>query len=89
MSGESDNPSDNVRNLRDQVKSIERDEVAEREAASEVISETIDQVSATAEKAAQKVNSTYETVAENVRAHPFAAILGAAAAGFILGRALR
>ena len=89
MSGESDSPSDNVRNLRDQVKSIERDEVAEREAASEVISETIDQVSATAEKAAQKVNSTYETAAENVRAHPFAAILGAAAAGFILGRALR
>ena len=83
------NPTDQVRNLREQVKSIERDEVAEREAASTVISETIDQVTATAERAAQKVNSNYEMVAENVRAHPFAAILGAAAAGFLLGRALR
>jgi hypothetical protein len=50
------NPTHQVRNLREQVKSIERDEVAEREAASTVISETIDQVTATAEHAAQKIN---------------------------------
>jgi ElaB/YqjD/DUF883 family membrane-anchored ribosome-binding protein len=87
MSGE--NPSDEVRNLREQVKSIERDEVAEREAASAAISETIDQVTATAEDAAQKVNDKYQTAAESIRAHPFAAVLGAAAVGFILGRAWR
>jgi ElaB/YqjD/DUF883 family membrane-anchored ribosome-binding protein len=89
MSGESDNPTDNVRHLREEVKSIERDEVAGREEASATISETIDQVAATAEDAAQRVNDKYQTAAESIRAHPFAAILGAAAVGFILGRTVR
>jgi ElaB/YqjD/DUF883 family membrane-anchored ribosome-binding protein len=89
MSGESDKPADQVRNLRDQVKSIERDDAAERAEASAAISETIDQVAATAEDAAQQVIDKYQTAAESIRAHPFASVLGAAAVGFILGRALR
>jgi ElaB/YqjD/DUF883 family membrane-anchored ribosome-binding protein len=89
MSGDGDNHTDRVRDLREQVKSIERDEVADRKAASTVVSETVDQVAATAEHAARNVNSTYEAAAETIRTHPFAAILCAAATGFILGRALR
>jgi ElaB/YqjD/DUF883 family membrane-anchored ribosome-binding protein len=87
MSG--DNPSDNVRNLREQVKSIERDEATGRAEASAAISETIDQVAATAEDAAQEVNDKVQTAAEAIRAHPFAAVFGAVAVGFILGREWR
>ena len=87
MSG--DNPSDQIRNLRQQVNSIERDAAAEREEASAAISQTIDEVAATAEGAAQAVNEKYQTAAETIRAHPFGYLIGAAAAGFILGRVLR
>ncbi len=87
MSG--NNPWDDVRNLRDQVKSIETEEAAERAEASAAISEAIDQVAATAEDAAQKVNDQYQLAAESIRAHPFAFVLGATAIGFILGRAWR
>jgi ElaB/YqjD/DUF883 family membrane-anchored ribosome-binding protein len=78
-----------VPDLREQTKSIERDAASEREEASALISETIDQVAATAEDAVQKVNDKYQTAAESIRAHPFAAVLSAAAVGFILGRAWR
>jgi hypothetical protein len=81
--------ADQVRQLHEQVNSIERDAALGREAAAAAIGETIDQVAATAEQAAETVNTKYETAAEGIRAHPFAAILGAVAVGFVLGRALR
>jgi ElaB/YqjD/DUF883 family membrane-anchored ribosome-binding protein len=87
MSGE--NPSDNINNLRQQVNSIEPDTATEHEEASATISETVDKVTATAADAAQTVNAKYHTAAEGIRAHPFAAVLGGVAVGFILGRALR
>jgi ElaB/YqjD/DUF883 family membrane-anchored ribosome-binding protein len=87
MSG--DNASDHVRNLREQVKSIGRDAASEREEASAAISEAIDQVAATAEDTAQQVIDKYQTAAESIRARPFAAVLGAVAVGFIIGRTLR
>jgi ElaB/YqjD/DUF883 family membrane-anchored ribosome-binding protein len=87
MSGE--NPTDNVRHLRQQVESVEREAAAEREEASATISETVDRVAATAEGAAQQVNDRYQTAAESIRSHPFGAVFGAAVVGFILGRALR
>jgi ElaB/YqjD/DUF883 family membrane-anchored ribosome-binding protein len=89
MPGETGKPMDQVRVLREQVETAERETVSEREAASTVIAETIDQVAATAQHAAERVNTNYEMVAQNVRAHPLGAILVAAAAGFIVGRALR
>jgi ElaB/YqjD/DUF883 family membrane-anchored ribosome-binding protein len=78
-----------VDELREQVKSIQREEAADRAAASAAISETIDKVAATAEGAAQTVNDNYQTVADTIRAHPVAYVLGAAAVGLILGRAWR
>jgi ElaB/YqjD/DUF883 family membrane-anchored ribosome-binding protein len=89
MSGETGRPMDQVGVLREQVEAAERERVSEREAASTVIAETIDQVAATAQHAAERVNTNYEMVARNVRAHPLGAILVVAAAGFIVGRALR
>jgi ElaB/YqjD/DUF883 family membrane-anchored ribosome-binding protein len=89
MSGKSDNPTDQVRDLRDEARTIEREAAAEREEASAAISETIDRVAATAEDAANKVNDKYQTAAESIRAHPFTAVLGAVAVGFILGRTWR
>ena len=87
MSG--DNPSVDIRQLRDQVESAESETAAEREAASAAISDAIDQAAAKAEDAAQAANEKYQTAAESIRAHPFAAVLGALAVGFILGRAVR
>jgi ElaB/YqjD/DUF883 family membrane-anchored ribosome-binding protein len=78
-----------VHDLREQMKSIECDEAADRRAASAAISETVDQVAATAESAVQTVNDKYQTLAETIRAHPVAYVLGAAAVGLILGRAWR
>ena len=49
------------------VRSIETEEAAERAEASAAVSETIDQVAATAEDAAQKVNDQYQSAAEK---HP-------------------
>ena len=86
MSGES---ADQIRQLRDQVKSVEREAASERKAASAAIGEAIDRAAETTENAAQRVNAKYETAAETIRAHPFAAILSAAAVGFILARAVR
>ena len=86
MSGGS---ADQIRELREQVRAIEREEKSGREAVSSAIGDTIDQVAATAEGAAQKVNATYETAADTLRAHPFAAMLGAAVVGFVFGRARR
>jgi ElaB/YqjD/DUF883 family membrane-anchored ribosome-binding protein len=76
-----------VHNLREQVKSIERDEAADRRAASAAISDTVDQVAATAEGAVQTLNEKYQKVSETIRTHPVAYVLGAAAVGIILGRA--
>ena len=87
MSGE--NPSDNINNLRQQVNSIEPDTATEHEEASATISETDDKLTATAADAAQTVNDKYQTAAEDIRAHSFAAILSGVAVGFVLGRALR
>jgi ElaB/YqjD/DUF883 family membrane-anchored ribosome-binding protein len=87
MSGE--NPSDNISNLRHQVNSIERNAATEQDEASAMISETVDSVTATAADAAQIVDDKYHTAAESIRGHPFAAVLGGVAVGFILGRALR
>jgi ElaB/YqjD/DUF883 family membrane-anchored ribosome-binding protein len=78
-----------VRDLREQVNFIEREAKSERAEASAIISETIDQVAATAEDVTQKVNDKYQSAAESIRAHPFTAVLGAAAVGLILGRAWR
>jgi hypothetical protein len=78
-----------VHDLREQVKSVERDEAADRQAASAAISETVDQAAATAENVAQKVNDKYQTISQTIRAHPVAYVLGAAAVGIIFGRALR
>jgi ElaB/YqjD/DUF883 family membrane-anchored ribosome-binding protein len=78
-----------VHDLRVQLNSIKREAASERAEASAIISETIDQVAATAENATQKVNDTYQSAAESIRAHPLTAVLGAAAVGLILGRAWR
>jgi hypothetical protein len=78
-----------VHQLREQVKSIEREDAADRRATSEAISGTIDQVAATAEGAAQAVNDKYQSIADMIRAHPVGYVLGAAFVGIILGRALR
>jgi ElaB/YqjD/DUF883 family membrane-anchored ribosome-binding protein len=78
-----------VHDLREQVKSIDRDDLADRQAASAAISATVDEVAATAEAAVQKVNANYQAVTESIRAHPVAYVLGAAAVGLILGRAWR
>jgi ElaB/YqjD/DUF883 family membrane-anchored ribosome-binding protein len=78
-----------VHDLREQLNSIKHEATLERAEASAIISETIDRVAATAEDASQKVNDTYQSAAEIIRAHPFAAILGAAAVGLILGRVWR
>jgi hypothetical protein len=78
-----------VHDLREQVKSIQREEAADRQAASAAISETVDRVAATAEGAAQTVNEKYQTVSDTIRAHSVAYVLGAAAVGLILGRAWR
>ena len=71
------------------MKSVEREAAVERAETSAAISETIDQVAATAEDAAQKVNDKFQSAAESIRAHPFAAVFGAVAVGLILGRAWR
>jgi ElaB/YqjD/DUF883 family membrane-anchored ribosome-binding protein len=78
-----------VHELRVQLNSIRREAALERAEASAIISETIDRVAATAKDASQKVSDTYQSTAESIRAHPFAAILGAAAVGLILGRTWR
>jgi ElaB/YqjD/DUF883 family membrane-anchored ribosome-binding protein len=89
MSGGTGKPLDQVRVLREQVETAERETVSEREAASTVIAETIDQVAATAQHLAESVSTNYEMMARNGRAHPLGAILVAATAGFIIGRAWR
>ena len=81
--------SEEVRNLREQVKSIERQDASERSATSAAIGNTIDNAAERAEHAAQTVNSTYDMTAESIRTHPFVAVFGACVAGFILGRAIR
>ena len=78
-----------VDQLRDQVRSIEREAAIERAETSATISETVDKVAATAEDAAQAVNDKYQSVADTIRAHPVGYVLGAAFVGIILGRALR
>ncbi len=89
MSARPVSPEEQVRELHDEIRTLEREEAAARAAVSEAIGDKIDRAAATAEAAAQSVNNTYETAAATIRAHPFAAVLGAAAAGFILGRVLR
>jgi proline dehydrogenase len=59
-----------VRDLREQVKTIARDAAAEREEAAAVISETIEEIAATAEDAVQKVNDKYQTAAETIARIP-------------------
>ena len=88
MSGESDNP-DNVHHPHDQVETAESEAAAEHETASTAFSDAIDHAATIAQDAAQAANAKYQTAAESIRAHPFAAVLGGVAVGFILGRALR
>jgi hypothetical protein len=78
-----------VHQLREEVKSIEREAAIERAETSAAISETVEKVAATAEGAAHAVNDKYQSVADTIRAHPVGYVIGAAFVGIILGRALR
>jgi hypothetical protein len=89
MPEKSANSDERIRDLQDEVRSLEREDAVERAATSEAVADRIDQVAGTVVGVTQSVNSKYETVVEQIRARPLAAIFSAAAVGFIFGRALR
>ena len=78
---DADDPMAQIARLREQVETLMRDKVAPR------VNELAEQADASAHDASAALRDRAESLAAHVRAQPLTAILLAAAAGFILGRA--
>jgi ElaB/YqjD/DUF883 family membrane-anchored ribosome-binding protein len=80
-----------LRQLREQLETLTREAVGPRlaEAAAQAAAQAATQAGAAAQEAKATLDEHTEALAGHVRAHPLAAVLIAAAAGFVFGRITR